>query len=257
MFKYLFFTVLLTATPLFAVINISPNEVGLRPGIAGYIQASANNQRGNTNKDEYKFKSRISYDNNRSYVTWLDFNYDYGIARSVINENKAYAHYRFLHTIYDTNWNWELFVQNEGDDFRNIQRRLLGGSGVRWRFLKSHSYGRMYLGVGGYYEYINYTSPKIDPIEKNGRVNLYLSYTNKFGKDARVSFASYYQPKADDFKDYYSYTGASVLLYIYGAIYLKASLSFSSDSHPAMGVKNDDFQHTSSIGWKFGAKSNR
>lgn len=255
--RVLFFTVVFFTTSLFGIVNISPNEVGLRPGVAGYIQAAVNNQRGNTDKDEYDFSSSISYDNNHSYVTWLDFNYVYGDVGGVTNENKAYAHYRFLHTLFDPDWNWELFAQNQGDDFRQIERRLLGGAGLRWRFLSSEAFGRIYFGSGAYYEYLNYTDPQIDPKEYNTRLNFYLSYTKKFGKDARVSLSSYYQPKVNNFHDYYTYSGASLLLYIYGTIYLKMSVSYASDSIPAVGVKRDDFQHTSSIGWKFGAKPNR
>ena len=257
MFKYLFLSLSFFPTSLLAIVNISPNEVGLRPGVAGYIQAAINNQRGNTEKDEYDFSSRLSYDNNRSYVTWIDFNYAYGEAQGVENENKAYAHYRFMHTMFDPDWNWELYAQNEGDDFRQIQRRLLGGAGVRWRFLQSEAFGRIYTGVGGYYEYLNYTDPQIDPKEYNSRMSIYVAYTKKFGKDARVSLSSYYQPKVDDFQDYYTYTGASLLFYVYGAIYVRMAVNYASDSRPAIGVKGDDFQHTGSIGWKFGAKSNR
>ena len=256
MFK-LFFILSIFYSSLFAIINISPNEVGLRPGVSGYVQAAVNNQRGNTYKDEYNLASRISYDNNKSYVTWIDFNYAYGTAQGIENENKAYAHYRFLHTMYTEDWNWELFVQNEGDDFRKIQRRLLGGTGVRWRFLNSQAFGRIYLGVGGYYEYLNYTTPSVNPVEHNSRMNLYIAYTKKFGKDARVSLASYYQPKMNAIADYYTYSGVSLLFYVYGAIYLKMEVHYTSDSMPAIGVKRDDFQHKASIGWKFGAKSNR
>jgi len=256
MFKLLFLSFLYFSTSLFAVVYVAPNEVGLRPGLSGNIQAAVSNQRGNTHKNEYDFSSRISYDNNHSYVTWLDFSYNYGDAQGVENENKAYAHYRFLHTLYSDDWNWELFVQNQGDDFRKIQRRLLGGGGIRWRFYHSERFGRIYFGLGAYYEYLNYTTA-VDPQEHNKRVNSYLAYTKKFGKDARVSFESYYQPKADKWSDYYSLQAASLLFYLYGSIYVKFSVSYQYDSIPAIGVNHNDFQHLSSVGWKFGAKSNR
>ena len=122
----LFISFFIFSLPLLAVINISPNEVGLRPGLSGNIQAAVNNQRGNTDKDEYDFSAKVNYDNNSSYVTWLAFSYAYGQAAGVENENKAYLHYRFIHTLYSKDWNWEFFAQNQGDDFRQIQRRLLG-----------------------------------------------------------------------------------------------------------------------------------
>ena len=256
MFKSLFFLLLITST-LSAVKYIAPNEVGLRPGISGNVQASIKNERGNTDKDEYHIRSRISYDNNRSYVAWLEFSYAYGQALGVENENKAFLHYRFIHTLYSDNWNWEAFAQNEGDDFRQIQRRLLGGAGLRWRFYHSPAFGRIYVGAGAYYEYLEYFNPNIDPTERNSRLNAYIAYTKKFGKDARVSFASYYQPKMSDWEDHYIHSAASLLLYIYGSIYLKASVSHSYDTRPAIGVKKEDLRQLSSIGWKFGAKSNR
>jgi len=258
MSKYLFLPLFLFSTSLFAVINIAPNEVGLRPGISGNIQAAINNQRGNTEKDEYDFSTRLSYDNNRSYVTWLDFSYAYAEASGVTNEDKAYAHYRFIHTLYDKDWNWEAFAQNQGDDFRKIQRRLLGGGGIRWRFANSESFGRIYVGLGGYYEYLSYTDgAPIDPKEYNTRVNTYIAYTKKFGKDARFSLSGYYQPKVDALEDYYTYSAASLLFYVYGKIFVKMSVSYGYDSIPAFDVVKGDFQHIGSIGWKFGAKSNR
>ncbi len=258
MFNYLFLSLLFFSTSLFAVINIAPNEVGLRPGLSGNIQAAIDNQRGNTDKDEYDFGAKINYDNNRSFVTWFDFSYSYGKALGVENENKAYLHYRFVHTMFTPDWNWEVYVQNQGDDFRKIERRLLGGGGVRWRFLQSEKFGRIYAGLGGYYEFLDYTGDEsINPQEYNTRMSTYLSYTKKFGKDARVSVASYYQPKVNDWQDYYNHNAVSLLFYVYNSIYLKMAVSYGYDSRPAVGIDKIDLQHISSVGWKFGAKSNR
>jgi len=256
MLKLLFLPLFLISS-LEAVKFIAPNEVGLRPGISGNIQASVNNQRGNTDKDEYDARARISYDNNRSYVTWFEFSYAYGQASGVENENKAFLHYRFIHTLYSKDWSWELYAQNEGDDFRQIQRRLLGGAGLRWRFYESEDFGRVYFGLGVYYEYLNYLDTTVDAKEYNPRLNAYLAYTKKFGKDARISFTSYYQPKVTEWSDHYISNAASLLIYVYGSIYLKVSLNYSYDTHPAVGVEKEDMQQLSSIGWKFGAKSNR
>ena len=256
MLKSLFFLFFFTLS-LQAVKFVAPNEVGLRPGVSGKVQVSINNQRGNTDKDEYDVSARVYYDNNRSYVTWFDFSYAYGQALGVENENKAYLHYRFLHTFFSEDWNWEAFAQNEGDDFRHIHRRLLGGAGVRWRFYHSKSFGRAYLGIGAYYEFLDYLNVTIDPKEHNSRLNAYFAYTKKFGKDSRISFTSYYQPKISALRDHYIYNAASLLVYIYGAIYIKMSLSYAYDTQPAIGIKKEDMQQLSSVGWKFGAKANR
>ena len=256
MFKPLFLLTLFCSSSLLAVVQIAPNEVGLRPGVAGRLSASNNIQRGNTDKDEFDLSASVSYDNNRSYVTWLDLSYAYGQVAGTENENKAFAHYRFLHTLYKPSWNWELFAQNEGDDFRSIQRRLLGGGGLRWRFYEAGAFGRIYLGLGGYCEYLRYTT-QTDPRERNARVNSYLSYTRKFGKDARLSLGIYYQPRMRDWNDYYLNQAASLLVYIYGQLFVNIELSHAHDSRPGIGVYKSDFQQITSLGWTFGAKSDR
>ncbi len=256
MFKYLIFFFILFSNPIFAVVEIYPNEVGLRPGLSGSVQLAINNQRGNTDKDELDATGLFSYDNNRSYVTWIDFSYAYGQASGVENENKAYAHYRFLHTLYSPAWNWEAYVQNQGDDFRHIQRRLLGGAGLRWRFYESKPFGRIYAGLGGYYEHLNYTT-EVDPTERNVRMSSYLSYTKKLGKDARFNASGYFQPKINDWTDYYVHYGASLSIYIYGSLYIKVTLLHAYDSSPAGGIDKTDLQQTTSVGWKFGAKADR
>lgn len=256
MFKPLFLITLFFALPLFAVVQIAPNEVALRPGLSGKLSLSNSTQRGNTEKDEFDLSVSASYDNNRSYVTWLDFSYAYGQVGGIENENKSYAHYRFLHTLYKPEWNWEVFAQNEGDDFRSIQRRLLGGGGLRWRFYESDFFGRIYFGLGSYYEYLSYTT-QTDPMERNARVNSYLSYTKKFGKDARISLGVYYQPKISDWDDYYFNQAASLFIYIYGQLFVNIEVSHAHDSRPGSGVDKTDFKQVTSIGWTFGAKSDR
>ena len=256
MSKYLFLSLFLFSTSLFAVVQIAPNEVGLRPGLSGKVQLAINTQRGNTDKDEYNVGGLFSYDNNRSYVTWIDFLYAYGQAAGVENANKAYAHFRFLHTLYSPAWNWEAYAQNQGDDFRHIQRRLLGGGGLRWRFYESEAFGRIYFGLGGYYEYLDYTTD-IDPKERNVRMSSYLSYTKKLGKDARFSVSSYFQPELLNWDDHYVHHTASLFIYIYGSLFIKVSLLHAYDNRPAIGVEKTDLQQITSIGWKFGAKSNR
>ena len=254
--KSLFLLIFLFSTSLFAVVQIAPNEVGLRPGFAGQILASNNTQRGNTDKDESSFDLIVSYDNNSSYVTWVEFSYDYGEAGGTKNENKAYAHWRFIHTLYSDAWVWEMYAQNEGDDFRNIYRRALGGAGLRWRFYEGDTFGRIYYGMGAYYESLEYTTV-VDPTEKNVRMNNYVAYTKKLGEASRLTLSLYYHPKLDNWSDYYFHQTASLRIHIFEKLFVKIELRNSHDSIPAIGIEKTDLQQITSIGWKFGAKSDR
>ena len=256
MFKFLLIFIFPLVSVLQAVVLIAPNEVGLRPGLSGEVKLSLNTQRGNTDKDESSARVIVGYDNNSTYVTWIDFSYSYGQSNNIENEDKAYAHYRFIHTFYRPDWIIEGYVQNQGDDFRKIQRRLLSGGGLRWR-LFDEKYGRAYYGFGAYYEYMNYTDPIVDPQEYNARMNNYLAYTIKFAKASRFTVGGYFQPKFNDFKDQYTHVAAALKIHVYQKLFLTASLSYAYDTKPAVGVHYYDFQQVTSISWSFGAKSNR
>jgi hypothetical protein len=244
------------ATSVFAVVEIAPNEVGLRPGIAGEIGGSVTNKRGNTDKNEYFAHALLSYDNNRTYVTWVDASYAYAEANGIENEDNAFIHFRFVHTFYHPDWNIEFFAQDQEDDFKQIAQRLLGGAGMRWRMLSSDTYGRAYLGLGAYAEHIRYTTD-IDPDEHNGRINSYAAYTKKFGKDARISYTGYYQPKTDSTEDYYLTQSLALKINIFLRLYLQVQIDYDYDSRPATGVEKEDFSQQTSLIWQFGAKAKR
>lgn len=242
--------------PLYAVVEIAPNEVGLRPGIAGEIGGSVTNKRGNTDKNEYHAHALLSYDNNRTYVTWVDASYTYAEANGIENENNTFIHFRFVHTLDHPDWNIEFFAQDQEDQFKDIAQRLLGGGGLRWRFLSSERFGRAYLGLGAYAEHIRYTTGA-DPDEHSGRINSYATYTKKFGEDARITYAGYYQPKTDSLQDFYLTQSVALKINIFLQLYLQVQVDYDYDSRPAVGIKKEDLSQQTSLIWQFGAKAKR
>lgn len=232
-----------------AIITIVPVELGKKPGFSGKLSGSFETKRGNTEKNEYNAGLRLQYDNNESYVFWSDFIGSYGEASGETNTNKTYAHLRYIHSLYEKSIDWEAFVQSETNEFTKVEKKRLGGGGLRYNFLHN-DYGKLYLGLGGFYETINYTTT-VDPFERNVRISSYLAYTKKFGKDSKVAYVAYYQPNTDNFSDHIISHAIELKVNIYLQMYLSLVFYYDIDSKPAFGVEKEDITQKTSFIFEF------
>lgn len=234
----------------FGVVTIAPVEIGSKPGVSGLVEISVQNARGNTEKDEYKGGVKVQYDNNSSYVTWLQASANYAEVEGVKNTNKTYLHLRYIHTFYDKkDINYEFFGQSQTNEFTKIKHRYLLGGGYRFHILHQLM-GKMYVGVGAFGEHINYTT-QIDPRENNARANIYISYTNKFSDDAKISYIGYYQPKVDNTSDYIVTNALELEVNVYKKFFVSLKVNFDYDSDPALFVEKRDFTQSTSLVYKF------
>ncbi len=234
----------------YAVVSVAPVEIGKNPGVSGVIEASIENTRGNTDKDEYKGGVKVQYDNNSSYVTWAEASVNYAEVEGTKNTNKAYLHLRYIHTFYEKkNVNYELFGQVQTNEFTKIKNRSLAGGGYRF-YIVHESMGKLFAGVGAFHEDIQYTTD-IDPNEKNLRANLYLSYTNKLGDDSAISYVGYYQPKFGNINDYIVTNTLEFQVNVYKKFFISLKVNYDYDSKPAISVEKRDFTQTTSLVYKF------
>lgn len=250
--KKIILTAIVTTQYLFALVSIAPVEIGEKAGLSAKLEAGLETKRGNTDKDNYKASARLTYDNNSSCVIWGEISGEYGKSNGVEDTNKAFSHIRYIHALTnDENLRYELFAQLESDDFRQINSRVLGGAGLRYKVFNSVEKGKGYFGLGGFYEGIRYKNPLIDPAEDNARLNSYLAYTIGFNNKASFSTTLYYQPMIDDFSDYVQSSQLELKLNIFKELYLKFSASWNVDSKPPVGVEKSDFVQTTSFVFNF------
>jgi putative salt-induced outer membrane protein YdiY len=231
-----------------AIITIKPVVIGAKPGTSGTVEGSFQTKRGNTEKDEYTLGIKAQYDNNRSYVTFIDLIGVYGEASGVRNTNKTYLHTRFIHK-FIANLNYELFFQSETNEFTSVEKRRVVGGGFRYHFLDK-KLGDLFFGLGAYYETISYTTT-IDPFEKNVRINSYVAYTTEFTKTASFTYVGYYQPKIDFFNDYILSNAVALKIDIYEHLNLNFKLYYDVDSKPAIGREKMDFTQVTSFSYDF------
>jgi hypothetical protein len=241
---------LFIATPLFAVVIIAPQEVGQNPGISGNIGASLQNVSGNTQKQEYLVSGKIQYDNNTTFVTFLQGDYQRLKSKGNLSQDNNFIHYRFLYK-FTAPLYAEAFLQRKMDYFQDIQSRYLEGAGARYRFYNHAPYGKMYVGLGAMLDQTNYENPSVDPNTNQLRMNSYIAYTNTINERTIFSLDSYYQPCIDEFGDYYASATAQLQLNIIGQLWLSVLANYAYNSKPAVDVLKTDTSVVTSLLWKF------
>lgn len=250
--KILFILLILVAQQLFAIISIVPVEIGVKPGASGKMEAGFDTQRGYTDRDFYRSSIKVNYDNNRSYILWGEFSGEYGKSNGVENTNKRYLHLRFIHALTEKDIRDEYFIQTQENKFKAIKKRQLAGGGLRFALFETLKGAKGYLGIGGYYEYLHYTDPTLDPDEHNLRLNTYLSYKATFNEDSHLAYTMYYQPQISKFSDRLISNKFELQLHIYLKLYLKFSIYYNADSSPPTSIdKNYGLGQTTTFVYEF------
>lgn len=244
----LIIAILLTQN-LFALVSIAPVEIGEKPGFNGEVALSLETKSGNTDKESYSASTKVTYDNNVSYVTWAEISGEYGESKGTKDTNKAYSHIRYIHTTYFEDLKAEAFAQLQSDEFRLIKSRTLGGAGVRYKLFTLFGKDKGYIGLGAFNESIRYSSH--DPDENNVRLNTYFAYTMSINQNSKLSYTFYYQPKVDSFSDYVQSHEAQLKINIYKQLSLQLSVTYDFDSKPPMSVKKEDFTQKTALVFEF------
>ncbi len=247
--KTILLFLLLIHSQLFALISITPVEIGEDPGLHTKINASLETKRGNTDRDNYKAGARVAYDNNISYVAWSEVSGEYGKSNSIENTNKLFMHIRYIYALTKEDIRLELLGQIQNDKFKLIRERTLAGGGLRFKVFENITNSKGYFGTGAFYEHISYTSD--DPTENNLIMNNYLAYTVSFPNGALFTYTFYYQPMISNFGDYIQSHKAQLKLNIYEKLYLSFKLSYDYDSVPPQGIEKYDFYQETAFIFEF------
>jgi len=250
--KILLLILLALLQQLHALISITPVEISASPGLSVNIETGLETKRGNTHKDNYKASTRVTYDNNLSYVTWAELSGEYGETNDIENTNKIYSHLRYIHKLSDNIVRWELFYQNQEDKFKSIKVRRVSGAGLRFNMFDTLTETKGYFGVGVFNEYIRYIDTKLNLNENNIRLNTYLAYSLKFNNKSTLAYTLYYQPNIENFNDYVVSNMFELKLNIYQKLFLKFTISYDIDSSVAYDVTSDyDFIQNTSFVYSF------
>ncbi len=253
---------LINITSLLALVSVAPVDIGDRPGTHVIGSVSLESKRGNTDRNNYQASARVTYDDAQDYVVWGEVAGEYGQSRHQKDTDNLYAHLRYISAIdllpiYSNNLRAEYFGQIQRDEFKLIEERGLLGVGLRYKLfelLNSISpnvfrTSRGYLGAGGLYERIGYTSD--DPIENNVRLNTYFAYVMEFSRDASFSYNFYYQPKINYFSDYAISNKFELKVKIFEKFFLSFNAYYDVDSIPPHSVETNDYGQKTNLIFEF------
>ncbi|MBL7810280.1 MAG: DUF481 domain-containing protein [Saprospiraceae bacterium] len=113
---------------------------------------------------------------------------------------QAFAHLRYNYKLSET-WTWEAFSQIQNSPVQLLQQRVLAGTGVRWRALKSkNGRQRIYLGAAWLWEENLFSGDA--PSNSWHRSSNYISSTFRAGKHAALIQTTYWQPVIGYIRNY-------------------------------------------------------
>jgi putative salt-induced outer membrane protein YdiY len=241
----------LAAAPAWAVVDIAPEEVGIKPGLSGNVAISYSTESGNTDKDEGDASGKIKYDINSNSLAFIQGVYARSKSSDVKTEDEILTHARYLHRLKGEDLYGEGFIQTYENEFKGIANRWLSGGNLRWRFLSDSDFGKFYVGGGAFQEQVNYTDDYPNEDGTLLRMNSYLAYTQKFTEWTEFSMTGYYQPAVRETGDYVTSLSAEFILHVVSGLSLSLTYEIDRDSRPPDGIEELDSEIKTSLVWKF------
>jgi len=143
---------------------------------------------------------------------------------------------------------WEVFTQIQYNSLTKINKRILIGTGPRFK-LTPYEEAKFYLGIAYMYEYEELLEPLV--YHKDHRASSYFSFT--LAPTETVSFIStlYVQPLLKDARDYRISNESSLVLGITKKLNLNATFKYAYDSRPPEGVPLNTYSFSNGLELQF------
>lgn len=161
--------------------------------------------------------------------------------------NSGFGHLRYNRKLSDA-IRWEVYTQLQYNSLVKIDRRILAGSGPRFK-LTQYEHAKFYFGVAYMFEYQELLAPRL--LERNHRLSSYFSFT--LNPEEQVSFIStfYAQPLLTDFGDYLLSSESTLVLGITEKLNLSVSFRYLFDKVPPAEVPNSIYAFANTLEVKF------
>ncbi len=249
MFKKIIVTLLSVLTFSHAFISVEPQNVGEKKGPDGEISVGANYSSSNTENRSVSLAAKVQYDS-ADWLTFIIASYGYGEAKGDVNSNEGLVHWRYIHSVNDTLYDWEVFLQGEFNKFQNIKDRDLAGGGLRRRFMGS--FDSFYIGLGLFYSRMEPKEIVTEDLARNRiKINSYISFKKTFSENLFVTYLGYYQPNIEDFSDFSSFQLLQFNTPLIGSLLLTLDLLYRYNATPYEDIEKGDFRTTINLNYSF------
>ncbi|MEE9349933.1 MAG: DUF481 domain-containing protein [Flavobacteriaceae bacterium] len=224
-----------------AQVNVEKyNDVSDKIGSSGNISIYLSSKTGNTDVQQFGADGRFNY-SGKNFYTFLVGKGEYGWNKGKEFSNNALLHLRYIRNLNAT-INPEVFGQIDYNKKRLLLFRSLVGGGIRIALVKD-SLSNLVFGTSYMFEH---ESLKLNDISTHAsltnyhRWNNYLSYSNDFSKNARLSIVVYAQPRFSDFNDLKILSENHLGVVLTKKFSLSINFALMYDSKPPDGIKNLD-----------------
>lgn len=139
-----------------------------------------------------------------------------------------------------------LFVQNQYNPFRRLERRTLVGAGGRWDVVRVDSWNAA-LGAAYMYESEVLTEDPEGVVDTDHRFSFFASLVGRVTQAVRADIAAFHQPLVGDFSDSRAFASARVRTDLVGELDLIVAFTLYHDAEPAEGVEPTDLTLSSGL----------
>jgi hypothetical protein len=212
-------------------------NTGLRFGYSG----------GNSEYISFDGTVRLDYNGNKNDA-FIVANLDYKETEASKVVHKGFVHLRGIRHLNDK-MAWELFIQQEFNEFLLLNDRNLIGSSLRFNIMDFRSEKdtltvfQSNLGLGLMHERETYDlgTPednlvKLDPF----RISTYLTFDWTISNRMNCWAVVYFQPNTERFKDFRTVVETGIEIWLVGKLYLSTDLSYRYNNEPVGDVKSYD-----------------
>jgi len=248
MFKKIFYLSVVFTTLSYSFINVEPPVIGEKEGFDGEVSLGAKYSSGNSDSVSVGMSAKGQYSANE-WLVYLISAYTYGESNGNEDTNDGLVHLRYVHTIADTAYDYELFLQTEFNVFQDIKARNLAGANIRRRL--DLSFDKFYVGLGLFYSYMEPdTITPIDPIYKRTKMNSYISFLKKINENFSITYLGYYQPDVEDFSDFRVSQILQLNTSLTNDLMLSFDINHKYNATPYHEIKKSDVRSTINLKYK-------
>lgn len=215
-----------------AQVNIERQRNLEVQGLAASLESDVALLSGNSDVFDLGFGARADY-RGAAYHTFFLGSLRYGKSNGEEYRNRAFVHLRVNHDL-TPRLVGEVFGQAEHDAFTLLQLRLLGGTGVRFRHVRSEAIG-LYQGTSLMYEFEDIDDEEAGSHPGETREMRWSNYINlRITLSEQTAFHNtvYIQPALGEFSDVRVLDEASLVVALTKHLAFKTSFNLRYDSDP-------------------------
>ena len=215
--------------------------------MSGEVEFGARYNSGNTDSLSIGLAGKGEY-NEKEWLVYLIASYTYEESNDLKEKNYGHAHFRYIHAIADTAYDYELFLQAEFDEFQAINERNLAGANIRKKL--NLPFDKFYVGLGLFYSYME-PNNSFEPTYRRVRMNSYISFLKKINKNFSIAYLGYYQPNVEDFSDFRTSQTLQFNTSITNNVILGFDINHAYNATPYQGIEKSDVRSTLNLRYMF------